>query len=144
MKELVVFIGLTIFFGAGNLAGQEANTGIDFFKGSWADLLNESKKQNKPIFVDAYAVWCGPCRWMDANVFPEKEVGDFYNKNFINYKFDMEKGEGRDFAKSYQVRAYPTLLYLNSEGDVKYRAVGGRPSDGLIAEGKKALTKFEE
>ena len=143
MKQLITILSFVYLLGSGNLFAQESKEGIDFFKGSWQQVLEESKKQSKPIFVDAFAVWCGPCRWMDANVFPAEEVGEFYNDNFINYKFDMEKGEGREFARNYQIRAYPTLLYLTSEGDVKYRAVGGRPSDGFIEEGKKALAKFD-
>ncbi len=118
------------------------DSGIKFFEGSWQQALEESKKQNKPIFVDAYAVWCGPCRWMSKNVFTQEDVGKFYNENFVNYKFDMEKGEGPVFARKYQVTAYPTLFYMDSEGVVRYRILGGRGPDDFILEGKKAVAQF--
>jgi len=131
-----------ISLGSYHVNAQESEDGIKFFKGTWEEVIQESIKENKPIFVDAYTVWCGPCRWMNANVFPVKEVGDFFNENYISYKFDMEKGEGPLFAKKYQINAYPTLLFLDSEGKVKHRLVGGRKSDMLIDDGTVALKKL--
>ena len=60
----------------------------------WQDVLAKAKKENKIVFVDAYTTWCGPCKWMAANIFPTKEVGDVFNASFVNAKIDMEKGEG--------------------------------------------------
>jgi thioredoxin-related protein len=78
---------------------------------------------------------------MDANVFPDKRVGNYFNEHFINYKFDMEKGEGPAFAKKYNVRNYPTYLFINSQGNIVHRVSGSRPVDQLIEEGKKAVSK---
>ena len=60
-----------------------AQDGIEFFKGTWEEALAEAKAQDKIIFMDAYAVWCGPCKRMAATVFTDKKVGKFYNENFI-------------------------------------------------------------
>ncbi len=90
--------------------------------------------------MDAYAAWCGPCKRMAKNVFPTKEAGDYFNENFVNFKQDMEKGEGRKLAKKYKVGSYPTLLFLDYNGDVVYQTKGARrDAKGLIAVGKKAL-----
>ena len=72
----------------------EEEKGIQFFKGTWNELLAEAKKQNKPIFMDVYTTWCRPCKVLDKDVFPNEKVGGFYNKNFINYKIDAEKTKG--------------------------------------------------
>ena len=89
--------------------------------------------------MDAYASWCGPCKRMAANVFPKEDVGDFFNANFVNLKIDMEKGEGIDLRRKYGVSAYPTLLFLDSEGNVVSTARGARDANGLIALGQKAV-----
>ena len=117
--------------------------GIEFFKGTWAQALEKAKQENKPVFVDAYTVWCGPCKYMAANVFTVDSVGEYYNKNFINYKFDMEKGEGPDFASKYRVTAYPTLLYLTSDGKVLHRVMGAKQPEGFLNEGRKAIVVNE-
>ncbi len=113
--------------------------GIEFFKGSFEEALAESKASGKPVFVDAYTAWCGPCKIMAKKVFTNEDVGDFYNENFVNLKIDMEKGEGPTFAQKYQVRSYPTMLYIASDGSVIHKIVGARQALPLIEEGKKGL-----
>jgi thiol-disulfide isomerase/thioredoxin len=120
-------------------ASAYSQEGIIFFEGSFEEAKQEAAKQNKLIFMDAYTVWCGPCKRMAADVFPQKEVGDFFNKNFINMKVDMEKGEGRDIAKQYSIYSYPTLLFIDESGQVVTLAKGMRNAEGLIDLGKKAL-----
>lgn len=117
--------------------------GIKFFKGTWQEALEEAKKQDKVIFVDAYAVWCGPCKRMSKNVFPNTEVGKYYNKNFINLKLDMEKGEGLVFRKKYPVSAFPTLFYIDANGKVVQKVKGARDVNGFIELGKKALSQAD-
>lgn len=82
------------------------------------DLIAKAKKENKLVFIDAYASWCGPCKMMERNIFTKKSVGDFYNKNFVNARIDMEKGEGREIATRFGVRSYPTYLFLNGDGEL--------------------------
>lgn len=130
---LVLMVGATV---VQPLSAQE---GITFFEGSWEEAKAEASAEGKLIFVDAYAVWCGPCKWMDKNVFTNPNVGAFFNENFINYKFDMEKGEGPDFARQYKVRAYPTLLFISPDGKEVHRVMGSRQSEQLIDVGKSAL-----
>ena len=119
-----------------NIYAQEG--GMEFTEGNWETILATAKEQNKLIFVDAYTTWCGPCKMMAKNVFPLKGVGDFYNKNFINAKIDMEKGEGPELAKKYGVRAYPTFLFVNSNGDLVHRGVGYRPEAAFVELGEAA------
>ncbi|MXS72039.1 thioredoxin fold domain-containing protein [Flavobacteriaceae bacterium W22] len=112
MKRLIS--GLFVFFTVLILAQE----GIKFEEIPFKDMLAKAKKENKLVFVDAYASWCGPCKMMERNVFPQKSVGDFYNKNFVNARIDMEKGEGREIAAKYGVRSYPTYLFLNGDGEL--------------------------
>lgn len=117
--------------------------GISFFKGTWEEALEEAKKQDKIIFVDAYAVWCGPCKRMSKNVFPHDKVGKFYNKNFINLKLDMERGEGLKFRKQYPVSAFPTLFYIDYTGELVMKVKGAQDVEGFIKLGENALKKID-
>jgi thiol-disulfide isomerase/thioredoxin len=118
--------------------------GIEFFHGSWEEALAKSEAEGKLIFVDAYASWCGPCKKMAANVFPLKEVGDYFNANFINMKFDMEKAESTEFREKHSVRAFPTLFFINGKNEVVHQVVGGKQAQGLISAGGAAMAKMDD
>lgn len=113
MKNLVTTLFILIF--SFTFAQEE---GIKFDQSSFKDLLAKAKKEKKLVFIDAYAVWCGPCKMMDKNVFTQKSVGDYFNKNFVSSRIDMEKGEGREIAQKFSVRSYPTFLFLNGDGEI--------------------------
>lgn len=133
MKKIIILL-LSISYLAINAQG------IEFFKGTFEEAKAYAQKEDKLIFMDAYAAWCGPCKRMAKNVFPTKEAGDFFNENFVNVKMDMEKGEGRPLAKKYSVGSYPTLLFLDYNGEVVYQTKGARrDAASLIDLGKKAL-----
>ena len=97
-----------------------------------ADVLAQAKKENKMVFVDCYTTWCGPCKILAANVFPQKEVGEFFNLRFVSLKLDMEKGEGPVMAKKWDVGAYPTLIFMDSDGEVQFQLVGARDGKHLV------------
>lgn len=117
--------------------------GINFFEGTFEEAKAVAEAEGKLIFVDAYAVWCGPCRRMSNQVFPRQDVGDFYNENFINLKMDMESKAGRKFGKEFPVSSFPTLLFLEPDGDLIQRIVGAQRPENLIKQGQSALQKTD-
>jgi len=115
------------------------SVGIKFMHESLAKGLETASVLNKPVFIDCYTTWCGPCKYLSTTIFPDRKVGEFYNENFICMKFDMEKGEGLDIAKKYDIKSYPTLLFLNSNGEIMHKEAGSRDADNFIKLGQKAL-----
>ncbi len=113
--------------------------GIQFFEGTWKEALAKAKQENKLLFVDSYATWCGPCIRMAKNVFTQEEVGRFFNDNFINLKLDMEKEDGVTFGHKYPVSAFPTLHWLDGDGKVIKKVRGAQQAESLINIGKEAL-----
>jgi thiol-disulfide isomerase/thioredoxin len=101
-----------------------AQVGIQFEHASLAEALQKAKRESKFVFVDGYTSWCGPCKMMSGKVFPDPRVGMFYNTNFVNLKVDMEHDEGPVLAARYDIRVYPTLLYLDADGKVVHRVAG--------------------
>lgn len=135
MKKIVLILFLAII----GVSSFAQDGGIEFDHSKWEKILKRAKKENKLIMMDAYTSWCGPCKWMSANVFTDKNVGEFYNKNFICTKIDMEKGEGPKLSEQYNVRAYPTILFINSKGEKVHVGVGGCEPADFIELGKTAL-----
>ncbi len=131
MKKLSIFSALFI----GALAFAQ---GITFEDTNFSAILAKAKKENKLVFIDAYASWCGPCKLMVKNVFPQKAVGDYYNSHFVNAKIDMEKGEGIELAKKYNVKAFPTYLFVDGNGEVVHRTLGYVEENDFIQFAKDA------
>jgi len=140
MKTLITLI-LTVFI-IGSLPVFSANPasddqpGIKFFEGTWEEALQLAKKENKLIFLDVYATWCGPCRRLASITFPDPEVGKYYNDRFINVKIDGERGEGPMIRQRYAVRGYPSLLFINHKGEVVHRTAGFRDPERFLELGR--------
>ena len=120
---------------------NKAEVGIQFIEANLAKAVAEAKKQKKMIFIDAYTSWCGPCRMLKQNTFPDKAAGDFFNKHFINIALDMEKGDGIAFAEKYQIRAYPTLLIMDADQKSVAISEGYINPGQLIEFGKYVINK---
>jgi len=113
--------------------------GIEFMHDLDAALA-KAKAENKVVFVDFYTSWCAPCKQMSAEVFPLEKVGSYYNKQFINCKVQCDdKGVGVEMGKKYQIVAYPTLMFLDKEGEEIHSSAGGASPEQLIELGKIAL-----
>ena len=122
MKNLFLVIAFVLTLALSD--GFSQNRSINFNEKPWAEIQALAKKENKLIFLDAFASWCGPCKWMAANIFTNDTVADYFNKTFICAKIDMEKGEGVALAQQYQVKAYPTLLFIDNDGNMVHKKVG--------------------
>jgi thioredoxin-related protein len=150
MKKLiavVVIIGMCLF-----AVGQTPEKGIRFeHSTTWQAVLAKAKRENKYIFVDAYTTWCGPCKVMAKNIFPQEEVGKFFNANFINLKVQLDTTakdnfevklwykDAHDIMVNYQVRVFPTYLFIAPNGLLAHRAVGASDAATFIQKGKNAL-----
>ncbi|MBS1753681.1 MAG: thioredoxin family protein [Ferruginibacter sp.] len=119
----------------------KADEGIRFIESNWAKAKAEAKKQGKLIFLDAYTTWCGPCRMLKRNTFPDKAAGEFFNKNFVNVALDMESGDGPAVAATYGVNAYPTLIITDADGKLITYTKGYIDAKQLIEFGKYGLSK---
>lgn len=120
---------------------SKSSTQINFIENSWTDALKQAARQNKYIFVDAYASWCGPCKMLKATTFKNNKVADFYNDNFVNVAIDMEKGQGPALAAEWGLQAYPTMIIFTSKGKPVSGTVGYIRANDLIKFGQQALNK---
>ncbi|WP_159800953.1 thioredoxin fold domain-containing protein [Flavobacterium sp. MK4S-17] len=147
MKKLL----LILFIALGTVAAQAQEI-------KWMTLeeaLAAQKKAPKPIFMDIYTDWCGPCKMLDKNTFHDKAVVDYISQNFYAVKFNAEgnsevsyKGKtyknpnfqperrGRnaihEFTLLLKVRAYPTMMLFDSKGEINEPVVGYYTPEQLL------------
>ncbi len=104
----------------------------DFRHLTYEEALAAARQEKKMLFVDFYTSWCGPCKMMLKEVFPQPQVGDYLNSRFVCIKLDAEK-EGKELAERHDVKAYPTFIGLDTDEKVVFTKVGGGSAGEFIA-----------
>jgi thioredoxin 1 len=83
-------------------------------------------KSDKPVIVDLWAVWCGPCRMVGPIV---EEIGKDYEGQAIVGKLDVDNNP--EIARRYSIRNIPTILFFKN-GEVVDKQVGAVPKQVLV------------
>ena len=94
--------------------------------------FNEVIKSGKPVLVDFYADWCGPCKMMAPIL---KETKDAFGEKITIIKVDVDRN--RETAQHYSIQGIPTLI-LFQNGQIKWRESGVIPANDL----KKLLSNY--
>ncbi len=107
-------------------------SGIQFTHDNWVNALATAQKENKLVFLDVYAKWCGPCKRLKKYTFNDAAVGKVFNEKYINISIDAEEGEGIAIANKYEVDEYPTLLFIKADGTLLKKKTGYYSSKALL------------
>ena len=116
------------------VAATAASAQTNFRDLTYKEAIATAKAEGKLVFLDFYTSWCGPCKMMLRDVFPQKSVGDYLNERFVCIKIDAEKGEGVELRRRYGVKAYPTFVGIDAAEKEVMRREGGASADDFIAD----------
>jgi thioredoxin 1 len=97
---------------------------IEATDGNFNDLVLNS---DKPVIVDFWAEWCGPCRMVGPIV---EEVGVDYEGKAVVAKVDVDSNPG--ITAKYGIRNIPTILFFKN-GEVADKQVGAVPKSTIVA-----------
>lgn len=133
MKRISVLFGIVLLFcwNARALVAQ----GIQFQEGTHEKILKQAKVENKPVFIDFYATWCGPCKQMAETVFTDEELATYFDSHFLCLRVDIDKFP--KLAEKYQIQSIPTLVFLDAKGKEIRRLDGGMPIRRLLHVGQE-------
>ena len=121
------------------------------------EALKAQKKDPKPIFMDVYTDWCGPCKMLDKNTFHDATIVEIVSKKYYAVKFNAEGNEsitfkgtkytnpkyvadkaGRnsvhEFTMFLKVQGYPTMYILEASGEIKSNILGYKTAEQLKTE----------
>jgi len=114
--------------------------GIQFRRENWESAQASAKQENKVIFLNLYATWCAPCRKLKAKSFSNEEVGQFFNNSFINVSLDGESERGRQLMEKYSMPGFPSLLFLDGNGNIISRKAGYFAPEELLKMGNAVMS----
>ncbi len=83
--------------------------------------LVKAKETGRPIMIDFYADWCGPCKMLDAETYSDDRVAAA-STNLVMVRIDVDRNQL--LSSQYRVESIPTIVVLNAEGTEINRAVG--------------------
>lgn len=81
---------------------------------SFEEAEKMALKEGKPLFVDFYASWCGPCKWMEESTFQDPEIRRILNEDYIAVKIDIDEFDGFNIKTKYDVRYLPTIMIFQN------------------------------
>lgn len=121
------------------LAGLKGFKKLKYFRLlKWERALEQARQEKKLIFVDFYTTWCGPCRWMENNVFSTQEVEQFMSDKFVCLRINIEQEE-EALVEKMAIESIPTLVFFDADGNVLNRGSGALESTDLISVAKKVI-----
>ncbi len=88
--------------------------------------FDEVKSSEKPVLLDFFATWCGPCRMIAPLI---TEIADEHPEYVIG-KIDVD--EENELATAFGVQSIPTLVVMRG-GKVIHEVTGARPKDAILA-----------
>lgn len=138
MKRVVL---IALFALCGAFAAEAQTRFADL---TFKQALERAAAEEKLLFVDLYATWCGPCQQMTRVVFPQQEVGDYMNEHFVAVKYDIEKNpDGKELKRRYAVRSIPTYLVFDAGGRLVLTFGGALPADKFRAKMQRIVERKE-
>lgn len=112
--------------------GSEPLEELTWFNDDFNAASTEAEISGKPLLIDMYADWCGPCVTLGEEYFTSEEMHPVLS-NFVLLRLDVDSPAGGPYAMQYNVSAIPCIVIAKADGTEIDRIVGTTPTIGQYA-----------
>jgi len=137
---LVSLVALLLISAAGcviNSGGAESKVNWVY---DWDEAKSMAQSENKPIMIDFYADWCGPCRQLDKDTYSDDALSAFLNENLVCLKINVDKN--KTLASNYKIVSIPAIVFVSPDGTEIGRWVGFTPPDRFYQDAQAKLSQW--
>jgi len=118
-------------------------------KGSkWAtsmnDAISRAQQEHKLVFVDIGAPWCGPCRFLEKSIFPDRKVQEFLDAGYVSTHIEADSAEGKRMLQSNGMRGIPALFVFDETGNLRGKMSGAPHDAASFIQLVQALTNGQQ
>ncbi len=129
---------------AGNTDTEAKTTRVAFNNDADLDAaLQKAQREKKAVFIDFYTTWCYPCKIMDQGAFSDWDVADYLGNNCVAMKVDAEKGTGVILGTQFGIKAFPTLVFIDPNGNELARREGSLGIEEFKVFMKSSVWKYK-
>jgi thiol:disulfide interchange protein DsbD len=118
-------------------AGCSPEPGELFRKLSYDQALTTARAENRPVLIDFYADWCGPCKQLESATFSDPKVRQFLRDKTVAVRVNID--DHPTLAQRHNVTGIPCLVFLNGDGREVGRIVGFEPAQPFLAKAREIV-----
>jgi len=137
MKAVKLILGMIAFLlvSTSNLTAENSENPrlVDFTDINVEEAIAKASAEGKLVFMDFYASWCTPCKWMEQTTFADQRIASTLNSDFVSIKVNIDEVEGFQMKNKYEVNYLPTILILSSDGKMVERIEQTMVADELLS-----------
>lgn len=117
MKKLLFAIGAVCFLSL-QVSASDPDRKVEFFTGSLISAKEKARAEKKFYFLEFYADWCKPCKWMEDNTYSNGKLAEYIQDNYVAVKINIEDFDGHALKEKYNVEYLPTIIVFNDQGQM--------------------------